>query len=114
MSGQDIHNFFEKHLPDIFKHLRGIVSIDMISTIPKLQKGEFLVFNQSTLAELPGTHWIILKRFKVAMDFWLSHEPTRAKLYCRRGLGRSCRNTLIAVAMQEDLPCGNLRFKGYC
>ena len=21
MSGQDIHNFFEKHLPDIFKHL---------------------------------------------------------------------------------------------
>ena len=80
MSGQDIHNFFEKHLPDIFKHLAGIVSIDMISTIPKLKKGEFLVFNQSTLSELPGTHWIILKRFKVAMDFWLFQEPTRAKL----------------------------------
>ena len=64
MSGQEIHNLFQKHLPDIFKHLKGIVSIDMISQIPKLQKGEFIVFNQSTLEELPGTHWIILKRLK--------------------------------------------------
>ena len=75
MSGQDIHNLFEKHVPDLFKHLRGICSIDMISTISKLNQ-----FNQSTLSELPGTHWIILKRFKVAMDFWLFQEPTRAKL----------------------------------
>jgi hypothetical protein len=71
MSGQEIHNFFQKHLPDIAKHLKGIVSIDMITKIPKLQKGEFLVFNQSTLHELPGTHWIILKRFKVAMNLGL-------------------------------------------
>ena len=45
MSGDEIEHFFRK--TPMYKYLKGIVSIDMISDIENLELCNFLVFNES-------------------------------------------------------------------
>ena len=59
MYGFEIIDFLKKRCPDILPQIRGIVSIDMIKDINKLEIGEFLIFNLSD-KNSPGSHWLTL------------------------------------------------------
>ena len=48
-----------RHFPEVYKNLRGIISIDKVP--PKLKKLEFVIINQS-LSNSEGTHWCVLFR----------------------------------------------------
>ena len=80
MSGQDIYNLFEKHLPDIFKHLRGIVSIYMISTIPKLEKRRISGVQPKYPIRVAWNQLDNLKKVLSGYGFLVISRPTRAKL----------------------------------
>ena len=47
MYGFEIVDFLKKRCPDILPQIHGIVSIDMIKNVHKLEIGEFLIFNLS-------------------------------------------------------------------
>ena len=45
--------------PDVYKQLKGIISIDKLPN--KIKKAQFLIINQSESGKI-GSHWLVLSR----------------------------------------------------
>ena len=79
MYGFEIIDFLKKRCPDILPQIRGIVSIDMIKDIHKLNIGEFLIFNLSE-KNRPGSHWLTL--FWYLYTVFSTFSQITFKLFC--------------------------------
>ena len=101
MSGDEIEHFFRK--TPMYKYLKGIVSIDMISDIENLELCNFLVFNESK-RDSKGAFILLCQMISVEcpINFEIQIQQSKIKVSFKVHIGSVFTETYLEIMQVKN------------